>query len=536
MSCKDAVGVDLLRMRGGGCDIGLAQLQTTMNPHVIRRLSVDIDQVTNEIRWMTMPRRVINDALVLRQQIAQGNNGTLVYEGTYRGLPVTVKRLVKCLHDDSLEIKIFSSLEKNHTNVIHFYGYEEDDNFIYLILERCDFTLSDLLKTNKHPELWSSSTDYPTTDMLELMRGIVVGLVHLHSLGFIHTNLRPSNVLMAGLCPKLSGLGSCIELLSRHDDKEDIGLEIPSAMAELVDDPDWERPFAESEIAYGTYGLEKALEGFGLFGTVTAGWGGLIPEVVVLDNNGSEMPFAEVELLDDIGWKIRWEVKNFFNLGYGGWRAPEFLKHGHQTPATDVFALGCVLFFCMTKDRHPFGDHQPLDANVIKDQPFNLFSICLTPEARHLIYQLLNPNFEKRPKASKVLCHPLFWIAATRLSFLSDVGKWLETEHKKASYELGALERIRTYKKWNLNMDVDLIFQMAQHAEYNYNMVGDLLRFIQHTTNRYQELPTKVQILLGALPEGVDLYFRERFFALLTDVYDVVYHRCKQEEWFKRYR
>ncbi|KAK1407987.1 hypothetical protein QVD17_39616 [Tagetes erecta] len=464
-------------MEEGG-DVGLTE---RYNPHVFR-LPVDIDQVTNQIRMDG--RWDISSALVLRQQIAQGNNGTLVYEGTYRNRPAAVKRLVKGLHNDSLEIKILTD-SNNHQNVIPLYGKEEDGNFIYLVLELCDFSLSDLVKTKKHPELWSSSTVFPTTDLLVLMRDIVAGLVHLHFLGFIHTDLKPSNVLMAGLSPKLSGFGSCrlfheAELLSGHDHDTDF-----------------------------------------------SGW------------ELREMPFANVEFLETetSGWEMRdllcWDSMSFFNLGYGGWRAPEFLSDGLQTPAMDVFALGCILFFCLTEGSHPFGGR---DVYVIMNQKQNLLSKRLIPEAENLFTQVLNRNYRKRPKASKVLHHPLFWLPATRLSFLSDAGYWVETEHKKASSVLGALKNKSYYLRWDLEMDRPFISQMAQCMKYKVNMVGDLLRIISHTMNYYQELPTDVQDVLGKIPEGVDLYFRKRFPALLMDVYDVMYDRCKHEEWFRKYK
>lgn len=54
-------------------------------------------------------------------------------------------------------------------------------------------------------------------------RGIVAGFAHLHSKGFVYPDLKPSDVLMVGLCPKLSG--SCYRLdedtlLTQHYDAD----------------------------------------------------------------------------------------------------------------------------------------------------------------------------------------------------------------------------------------------------------------------------------------------------------------------------
>ncbi|KAJ0453774.1 putative protein kinase IRE1 family [Helianthus annuus] len=74
-----------------------------------------------------------------------------------------------------------------------------------------------------------------------------------------------------------------------------------------------------------------------------------------------------------------------------GWRPPEqILDAGSQTRAMDMFSLGCVLFFCMTSGKHPFGDTPPeCDTNVINNK-MNLSLLEHIPEAGDLCSQLLN--------------------------------------------------------------------------------------------------------------------------------------------------
>jgi serine/threonine protein kinase len=80
-------------------------------------------------------------------------------------------------------------------------------------------------------------------------------------------------------------------------------------------------------------------------------------------------------------------------LGYGssGWQAPEQLLHGRQSRAVDLFSLGCILFFCITKGKHPFGDYFERDRNIIKNE-FDLFLVDFIPEALHLLTVLLHPS------------------------------------------------------------------------------------------------------------------------------------------------
>lgn len=81
--------------------------------------------------------------------------------------------------------------------------------------------------------------------------------------------------------------------------------------------------------------------------------------------------------------------------GSSGWQAPEQLVQGRQTRAVDLFSLGCVLFFCMTAGRHPFGERLERDVNIVKNQK-DLFLVEFIPEADDLISCLLNPNPDLR--------------------------------------------------------------------------------------------------------------------------------------------
>ena len=81
--------------------------------------------------------------------------------------------------------------------------------------------------------------------------------------------------------------------------------------------------------------------------------------------------------------------------GSSGWQAPEQLAQGRQTRAVDLFSLGCVLFFCITGGRHPFGERLERDVNIVRNQK-DLFLIEFIPEAQDLISHLLDPNPDQR--------------------------------------------------------------------------------------------------------------------------------------------
>lgn len=94
-------------------------------------------------------------------------------------------------------------------------------------------------------------------------------------------------------------------------------------------------------------------------------------------------------------YQLRFHWLSFVGGGSSGWRAPEQILQGRQTRAVDLFSLGCVLFFCMTGGKHPFGDIFERDVNIVKNQK-DLFLVEHVPEAVDLITNLLDPNPELR--------------------------------------------------------------------------------------------------------------------------------------------
>lgn len=427
--------------------------------------------------------RKIGKLYVSNYEIAKGSNGTAVFEGTYDGRPVAVKRLVRTHHDVALkEIQNLVASDQ-HPNIVRFYGVEFDADFVYLSLERCLCSLNDLIyfsseskgatstkcrvsssmseytaqllgkiETNSDTDLWKAN-GYPSPQLLKIMRDIVSGVAHLHELGFIHRDLKPQNVLIIKekvFCAKLSDMG-----------------------------------------------ISKRLVG----------------DMSSLTQNAT-------------------------GSGSSGWRAPEQFHEGRQTRAVDLFSLGCVLYFCMTGGKHPFGDNFERDANIVKNKK-DLFLVEDVPEALDLINKLLDPNPELRPKAAEVLHHPLFWDSEKRLSFLRDASDRVELEDREIDSELlKALEATAAVAldgKWDDKLESSFLTNISRYRRYKYDSVRDLLRVIRNKLNHYRELPIEIQEVLGSVPDGFDNYFYVRFPKLLIEVYKVIYEYCQKEELLGKY-
>ncbi|XP_046635105.1 serine/threonine-protein kinase/endoribonuclease ire-1-like [Daphnia pulicaria] len=105
-------------------------------------------------------------------------------------------------------------------------------------------------------------------------------------------------------------------------------------------------------------------------------------------------------------------------VGTGGWMAPELLKSiadqesggspaSYATTAVDVFPLGCVFYYFITKGVHPFGNTTLRNGNILMGK-HNLSKLGKRHILRALIKEMISPNPEQRPKLDEVLTRPMF--------------------------------------------------------------------------------------------------------------------------------
>lgn len=429
--------------------------------------------------------RRIGKLFVSNTEIAKGSNGTVVLEGVYEGRLVAVKRLVQTHHDVAWkEIQNLIASDR-HPNIVRWYGVEYDKDFVYLSLERCTCSLDDLI------QIYSDSSLNPVYGKDQTSRAAIEYKLRLDSVKGVMQDLNlwkstghPSPLLLTLMRDMVSGLVHLHELGIIHRDLKPQNVLIikeRSLCAKLSD-----------------MGISKRLIG----------------DMSSLDHHAT-------------------------GCGSSGWQAPEQLHHGRETRAVDLFSLGCVLFYCITGGRHPFGDHLERDVNIVKNQK-DLFLVEYIPEAEDLISRLLNPDPELRPKALEVLHHPMFWNSELRLSFLRDTSDRVELEDRVSDSDImKALEGIAPTAlgggKWNEKMEPAFITDIGRHRRYKFDGIRDLLRVIRNKLNHYRELPKEIQELVGPVPEGYDNYFASRFPKLLIEVYKVVWKYCREEECFQKY-
>lgn len=94
-----------------------------------------------------------------------------------------------------------------------------------------------------------------------------------------------------------------------------------------------------------------------------------------------------------------------------------------QTTSVDIFSLGCVFYYVISKGSHPFGDLVKRQLNILSYEfelkIFNQSQVdSTTVLAEELITDMISKDPAKRPPAKAVLMHPFFWNSEKILNFL----------------------------------------------------------------------------------------------------------------------
>lgn len=159
--------------------------------------------------------------------LGYGSGGTIVYEGVLDGRQVAVKRLLRQFVD--LAKKEIGALivSDEHPNVVRCFAMEEDQEFIYLALERCVGTLADALSTKEGRSKFvnfSNGMATPTPYAMQISEDIGRGLAALHLQGIVHRDLKPHNVLLSDTGKaKLSDMGLSKRLIPEQASFETLG-------------------------------------------------------------------------------------------------------------------------------------------------------------------------------------------------------------------------------------------------------------------------------------------------------------------------
>ena len=390
-------------------------------------------------------------------------------------------------------IHLDSFLTALTNTVIRYYAQQERAAFLYIALELCQASLADVIqKPNAFRELAQAGE----RDMPSVLYQIANGLSHLHALRIVHRDLKPQNILV--------NMGKN----------------------------------GKPRILVSDFGLCKKLEGGqSSFGATTAhaagttGW--RAPELLIDD----DAPVPTM-MLADPGSSLHSASGSGLVEGPG--------PHSRRvTRAIDIFSLGLVFFYVLTRGNHPFdcGDRFMREVNIRKgNHDLQLLDALgdFAYEARDLIASMIDGNPKQRPAALEVMAHPFFWSYKKRLNFLCDVSDHFEKEPRDPPSP--ALAHLETHAPGVVQGDFlkhlprEFVDSLGKQRKYTGTRLLDLLRALRNKRNHYEDMPESLKKTVGSLPDGYLTFWACRFPNLLISCWNVVYNlRWEETDRFRDY-
>ncbi|XP_055853155.1 serine/threonine-protein kinase/endoribonuclease IRE1 [Episyrphus balteatus] len=229
--------------------------------------------------------------------------------------------------------------------------------------------------------------------------------------------------------------------------------------------------------------------------------------------------------------------------GTEGWIAPEMMRGQRTTTSVDVFSLGCVYYYVLSKGHHAFGDTIKRQGNILSNE-FDLSNLEDNSPgeaskmilAEQLIADMVHKDPQFRPPSRCITNHPVFWNGHKILAFLQDVSDRVEklqfTVEPLKSLEKNGRFVVR--EDWNLHLDSVITDDLRKYRGYMGASVRDLLRAFRNKKHHYHELSEDVQSILGSIPNEFTNYWIDKFPYLISHVYHA-FSICSMENAFKPY-
>ena len=307
---------------------------------------------------------------------------------------------------------------------------------------------SDVEVVDKRREEWKDIAR--GFDERNAMKQIASGLRHLHGLGLIHRDIKPQNILISSSSSSRKQYRMLIS---------DFGL---CTKIDIDKDQFW--------FLFTTHGF---------IDSGTAGW--MAPEMLQCMDDELESSDSTLAASDDATMSSLTTKVNGSSYGTSSTSCQCLTK------SVDIFALGCLFYYILTRGAHPYGNRLDREDNI-RDGFKDLSLIHSNEEAHDLITHMLHQQPSERLDIETCLLHPFFWDPEKRLRFFRDASDRFEVmgrypmDSVLIRLERDAKSIINTDWAQTLDRSTDqiLIKNLRKSRGYDGNSLRDLLRVLRN--------------------------------------------------------
>lgn len=205
---------------------------------------------------------------------------------------------------------------------------------------------------------------------------------------------------------------------------------------------------------------------------------------------------------------------------------PEVRKK--KTAGVDIFSLGCLFYFILSDGKSAWSGDKPASEIIVGNKP-DLVAIKDNQIQMHLIQKMLEHAVEKRPRASYVLHHPMFWSAAYTLDYLHSLSNAIHSPTgitNKVNIERVLATNLEGDGDWKFVMGANFWHHITKRSTYQYTQCVDLVRAIRNVTEHWNEAELREADLgeiVGVPPRKATFaaYIAQKFPQLLVNAYEL---------------
>lgn len=284
-------------------------------------------------------------------------------KGTFQGRQVAIKRLLKDFVTLATQEVSLLQESDDHPNVVRYFVKESLDNFLYIALELCNGSLFDLIERRNFDGCEEITSAF---NCKKALKQITSGLKYLHKLKIVHRDIKPQNILI-----------SIARSAPLSKSKR------PGSQAS--------QPGRTVRMLISDFGLCKKLDvdesSFAQTANHAAGsFGYRAPEILK----------GQVNLNEQSNLTPNSSITSSTINGSSGESNPSAAKH-RLTRSIDIFSLGCIFYYVLTKGEHPFGSRYEREVNILKGE-MSLEQLDGFDEEAFEAQQLIRSMLRSNPK------------------------------------------------------------------------------------------------------------------------------------------